>query len=141
MVTIVSNATDYEGGCHCRLVRYVCTREPRNTFFCHCGDCQRTTGSPFSVELMISSDSFEIHGELNSYAVTGDSGQLVHRRFCPNCGSGLYLVGEADPGWIFLKAGTLDDATWLQPDMHIYTTAKQPWVELADALPKYDAAP
>jgi hypothetical protein len=90
---------------------------------------------------MIASDSFEIHGELDSYAVTGDSGRFVQRRFCPTCGSGLYLEGEADPGWIFLKAGTLDDATWLQPEMHIYTTAKQPWVALADALPQYDAAP
>jgi len=131
----------YEGGCHCGAVRYVCSTSPKFTFFCHCVDCQQTTGSPFSVELMVESESFEFSGDIHSYTVAGDSGQPVHRRFCPNCGSGLFLEGDADPGWIFLKAGTLDDGSWVQPDMHIYTSAKQPWVVLTDELPRHERAP
>jgi hypothetical protein len=48
---------------------------------------------------------------------------------------------DADPGYVFLKVGTLDDASWVKPDMHIYAAAKQPWVEISDALPRYDKAP
>ena len=110
-------------------------------FFCHCCDCQKTTGSPFSVELMIAEADFDMSGTTNTYAVTGDSGQAVHRHFCPDCGSGIFLVGDADPGWIFLKAGTLDDASWLKPDMHIYTAAKQPWMRIEDGLPESERAP
>mgnify|MGYP001814720457 FL=1 len=133
--------TEYEGGCHCGSVRYSCSAAPEYTFYCHCSDCQRTAGSPFSVELMISSDSFELHGELDTYTVTGDSGKPVHRRFCPKCGSGIYLDCVADPGYVFLKAGTLDDASWVKPDMHIYAAAKQPWIDLGDTLPKYETVP
>ena len=131
----------YEGGCHCGSVRYTCSGAPDLTFFCHCNDCQRTTGTPFSVELMISSDSFDVEGELGTYTVLGDSGKQVHRYFCSKCGSGIYLEGDADPGFVFLKVGTLDDASWVKPDMHIYTKAKQPWMELGDELPRYEKAP
>jgi hypothetical protein len=42
---------------------------------------------------------------------------------------------------VFLKAGTLDDASWVKPEMHIYAAKKQPWVELGDALPRYETVP
>lgn len=134
-------SNEQTGGCHCGSVKYSYSTPPEFTFFCHCSDCQRTAGSPFSVELMIPSDSFDVKGELHTYTVTGDSGKEVHRRFCPQCGSGIYLECDADPGYIFLKAGTLDDAGWVRPDMHIFTAAKQPWVELGDSLPRYEKAP
>ena len=90
---------------------------------------------------MISEGGFEISGTTNTYVVTGDSGKSVYRHFCPECGSGIYLVGEADPGWIFLKAGTLDDGSWVEPNMHIYTAAKQPWMHIGDSLPQSEKAP
>lgn len=90
---------------------------------------------------MISAVGFEVCGTTSTYVVTGDSGKSVYRYFCPECGSGVYLTGEADPGWVFLKAGTLDDGSWVKPDMHIYTAAKQPWVLVEDSLPQSDRAP
>lgn len=134
-------AIEYKGGCLCGSVRYSCTGEPEFTFYCHCSDCQRTGGSPFSVELMVSSESFSVQGKTQTYTVAGDSGKDVHRHFCPKCGSGIYLACDADPGYIFLKAGALDDAAWVKPDMHIFTSAKQPWVDLADSLPRHERMP
>lgn len=131
----------YEGGCHCGAVRYTCTKEPEFTFYCHCNDCQRTTGSPFSMELMIDELSFKIDGFVQSYVVTGDSGKPVTRWFCSDCGSGIHLECEANPGYIFLKVGTLDDASWVTPQMHIFTAAKQPWIQIDDGLPQYKKAP
>ncbi|MGI9327817.1 MAG: GFA family protein, partial [Pseudomonadales bacterium] len=77
-------------------------------------------------------------GELGVYTVVGDSGKDVHRRFCPRCASGIYLECDADPGYVFVKSGTLNDASWVKPEMHIDTTAKQPWVELGDTLPRFE---
>ena len=132
---------EYEGGCHCGSVRFQCTSDPELTFYCHCRDCQRTTGSPYSMELMIGEDGFHIEGSLRSYVVTGDSGKPVTRWFCSTCGSGVYLESAADPGYVFLKVGSLDDASWVKPDMHIYTGAKQPWTQISDGLPQHEAAP
>jgi len=69
----------YEGGCHCGKLRYTCSKKPDVTFYCHCRDCQKMTGGPFSVELMLDKQSFEIEGSKTSYTVIGDSGGTVHR--------------------------------------------------------------
>ena len=131
----------HQGGCHCGAVRYRWKGDPELTFYCHCTDCQKTTGSPYSMELMVSADGFEVDGSAASYVVTGDSGKPVTRWFCSACGSGIYLQSDADEGYVFLKAGTLDDASWVKPQMHIYTAARQPFVKLSDGLPEYEGAP
>lgn len=134
-------ASEFTGGCLCGSVRFTCTAEPALTAYCHCSDCQRAGGGPFSVNLMVSSESFSVQGESQSYTVVGGSGKEVHRYFCPNCGSSIYLQSDAAPGLVFLKAGALDDAGWVNPQMHIFTAAKQPWLHLEDSLPKYEGMP
>ena len=131
----------YEGGCHCGAIRYTCDKEPELTFYCHCSDCQRTTGGPFSVELMIDAGALSIDGTLESYVVEGDSGKPVTRWFCGGCGSGIFLECQSDPGYVFLKVGSLDDASWVRPGMHIFTVAKQPWTLITDDLPQYERMP
>jgi hypothetical protein len=93
------------------------------------------------MELMVPDEGFEIEGKLSSYAVTGGSGKPVMRYHCAHCASGLYIDCEADPGYVFIKVGTLDDASWVEPQMHIYTSARQPWLKLNDGLPEYEHAP
>jgi hypothetical protein len=132
---------EYTGGCLCGNIRYSCSAAPEFTFYCHCTDCQRTAGSPFSVELMVPSEGFDVRGKSQTYTVAGDSGKNVHRHFCPQCGAGVWLECDSDPGYVFLKAGTLDDAGWVKPDMHIFTVSKQPWVEVQDSLPRYERMP
>ena len=131
----------HQGGCHCGAVRYSFSEAPEFTFYCHCADCQKTTGSPFSIELMLKDEGFVTTGTLGSYVVQGDSGKPVTRWFCPTCGSGVYLECAADPGYVFVKVGSLDDAGWVEPQMHIFTATKQPWLKLADGLPSCEKAP
>ena len=90
---------------------------------------------------MIRDDGLEIEGPLESYVVQGDSGKPVTRWNCARCGSVCYLECAADPGYVFLKAGSLDEASWVRPEMHIYTSAKQPWTVIRDDLPQYERAP
>ncbi len=130
-----------EGGCHCGAVRYKCQTKPAYTFYCHCIDCQRTSGSPFSMELMVERSATEFSGRTNQYEVTGDSGKPVKRHFCPACGSGVYLECDSDPDYYFVKVGGLDDASRIKPEMHIFTAAKQPWIEINDGLPQFAGMP
>jgi hypothetical protein len=91
--------------------------------------------------MMIEDSGFQIEGELASYVVTGDSGKPVNRWHCANCASGIHLTCEADPGYVFLKVGTLDDPSLASPQMHIYASSRQPWLNFTDELPVYDKAP
>lgn len=128
----------FTGGCHCGAVRYVGAGKPELTFYCHCIDCQRESGGPFSVEIYLPKSAVNVEGELSEYVVVADTGNRVIRKFCTVCGCPIVLVSEGYPEHICLKAGSLDDASWLSPEMHIFTSTKQPWVHISDDLPQYE---
>ena len=128
----------YVGGCLCGSVRYSCEGEPEATFYCHCVDCQKETGGPFSVEIYIEDSTLKVDGTTTKHDVIADSGNKVTREFCGDCGSALFLISDGYPDYVCIKAGSLDDASGLKPEMHIYVTSKLPWVQISDGLPQYE---
>ena len=133
-----SSARRHFDRCLCGSVRYVCTAKPIHTFFCHCRDCQKESGAPFVSEVYVPRSSVKITGTMRKYTRTGDSGRSVHRNFCSSCGSVILTEFEVDPDNVAVKACSLDDASWLTPDFHLYITRKQPWLKLSDGLPQFD---
>jgi len=71
----------------------------------------------------------------------GDSGQIVSRGFCPACGSRLFLKAEMMPDLMGIMAGSLDDPSWFQPTMDIFTASAQPWDFMNPNLPKFPNMP
>ena len=68
-----------------------------------------------------------ITGDVKYYDVKGDCGQIVSRGFCPACGARLFLNPAMMSDVVGIVAGALDDPTWFQPTMDIYTASAQPW--------------
>lgn len=116
------------GGCLCGKVRYTAPKDPVFQAVCHCTDCQRQTGTSFSVVVAYPAQAVTYTGEMKVLHCTGESGGAVIRRFCPECGSPIVSEPATSAGMAFLKAGTLDDTSNLNPTVHIYTESKQPWV-------------
>jgi hypothetical protein len=117
------------GRCLCGEVTYSAAAEPVAQGVCHCTDCQRQTGNPFSVIVGVPRAAFNVEGStLASYATTGeDHGGDTHRHFCSRCGAPVYSVAAVLPELIFVKAGSLDDASWLEPAVEVWTKSAQPW--------------
>lgn len=44
-----------------------------------------------------------------------DSGKVIHRNFCGDCGSALFSVPDLFPGAVFVKVGCLDRASEIKP--------------------------
>ncbi len=61
-------------------------------------------------------------------------GQKIVR--CPNCRVALWshYAGAGD-AVCFVRVGTLDEPDRLPPDIHIYTSSKQPWIVLPPGIP------
>src|SRR4029077_6577281 len=72
--------------CSCGAVTLSLPGPSRLVVACHCIDCQRRTGAPFSVGTFYPADAVTISGTTREYTRTADSGGKVHRHFCPNCG-------------------------------------------------------
>tara|TARA_R110001606_G_scaffold216728_1_gene364631 strand:+ start:22821 stop:23099 length:279 start_codon:yes stop_codon:yes gene_type:complete len=69
-------------------------------------------------------------GAIKAFHDIGDNGNEVIRQFCPDCGSALFSVLPASPSTIAIKAGTLDDTSWLTPAAQIWCDSAQPWLDL-----------
>jgi hypothetical protein len=117
------------GRCLCGGVTYSVSAEPFVQAVCHCTDCQRQTGTAFSVVVGVPLAALTVHGDtLSSFKTMGeDHGTPTERRFCSACGSPIVSVAEAAPEFAFIKAGTLDDASWLEPAIEVWTRSAQPW--------------
>ena len=131
-----------EGRCLCGAVTYSSEAEPAFTAVCHCKDCQRQGGTAFSVVVGVPKADLEISGELSSFSTVGsDHGQETQRQFCSSCGSPIVSLSAAMPDVAFLKAGTLDDTSWLQPQLEVWGTSAQPWVEAVEGRPRMERGP
>ncbi len=126
-----------EGGCACGNVRYRMNSAPMFVNCCHCTWCQRETGTAFALNAMIESDRLELtSGELDVVEIPSDSGKGQKIFRCPDCKIAVWshYVGAGDK-LSFVRVGSLDEAHLVQPDIHIYTSTKQPWVSLSGEVP------
>jgi hypothetical protein len=103
------------GGCLCGNLRYVAASEPVQTVICHCKNCQRQTGTAFSVLIVVPKAALSFEGTLATYGLVGDSGLATHRHFCPKCGSSIAIDGDLTPEFAYLNAGTLEDTSRVKP--------------------------
>jgi hypothetical protein len=135
------------GGCLCGALRYEMARPPNATYTCHCTECQRLTGSAFSTGLVVAAEALRTTGiEPRPFRRVADSGRTVTGWLCPECG--VRVCGGPKPGsapppgaLAIVRAGTLDDTSWLRPTLHFWTRSAQPWVVLPPGGEVFETQP
>lgn len=105
--------------------------------------CQRQTGNPFSVIVGVPRDAFEVEGStLASFTTVGeDHGGDTERSFCSTCGSPVFSNAAVLPEMIFVKAGSLDDASRLKPAAEVWTSSAQPWAPHFEGTQQLERGP
>ena len=121
-----------EGGCACGEIRYRLEAEPLIVHCCHCLNCQRQTGSAFVINVLIETERVALlSGDPQAVPVPrGSKMQRIWR--CPTCQIAVFSQ-YTTPKLRFVRAGTLDEPWTVEPDVHIYTRSKLPWVELPES--------
>jgi hypothetical protein len=61
--------------------------------------------------------------------------------FCGDCGGRIYSERTSRPEEIGVRAGTLDDTSWLMPVAHVWTRSVQPWMRFSDEALVFAMAP
>lgn len=126
--------TDFpaDGGCDCGSVRYRMETRPMVVHCCHCRWCQRETGASFALNAMIETDRITLlQGEPDVVWTPSESGAGQKIARCPSCRVAVWSNYSGGGDAIrFVRVGTLDDPDLLEPDVHIFTASKQPWVVL-----------
>jgi hypothetical protein len=105
---------------------------------CHCSWCQRESGGAFAINAVIESDRVVVTGEFELVLTPSASGKGQRIARCPKCRVALWshYPNAGDP-IRFVRVGTLDDPGRFPPDIHIFTSTKQPWVVLPAGAPAF----
>jgi hypothetical protein len=138
----MSQSDTITGGCMCGSVRYEVNGEPAGSRVCHCRDCQRSTGSAFSSNLVVRDDTFRITaGEPSVFEKESDRGNTVQRFFCRDCSSPIYGRAGAFPDLLTVRAGTLDDPGNFRPQAMFFTSRAHAWLHLDEAIEQFPGMP
>jgi hypothetical protein len=103
--------------------------------------CQYIAAGNATVNVVFPSDAIQIDGEPRDYRSIADSGNVMHRRFCPQCGTHLFSASEARPHLIIVRNGALDDTELARPGTTIWTTAAPEWAWIDETLPMHEGQP
>lgn len=134
----------HKGGCACGHVRYEMTSKPMIVHGCHCRWCQRESGASFAVNALIEADRVKItKGDVAEILVPSSSGMGQRFSRCPKCQVTLWTNFLAMRGGLgevvrFIRVGTLDNPDPFSPDVHIFTSTKQPWITLPPDVPAFE---
>jgi len=132
--------TDRTGHCLCGAVSYRLSADPIAARICWCADCQHIAGNG-TANAMVPTAALEISGTLSDYVKVADSGNQIHRRFCPTCGTQMFANSSARPQFTVLRIGTLDDPSSVRPTANIWTRSAPAWAHMDPALDRVDQQP
>ena len=132
-------ATPVTGGCLCGRVRYEAEVFLHNGYICHCTMCQRSTGQPNEITVLVKVGTLRYLQDEPRYYVSSSSGK---RGFCANCGSRMIWVAlEPVDAWLTnISVGTLDHPAEARMTRHIFADTQLPWYDVCADLPKLEAA-
>lgn len=134
--------TPFAGGCSCGAIRYECTARPLFSWNCHCRDCQRASGAAYCPVMYVPKTALTITGPAARYAsLHAESGRLVSRGLCGDCGSNLFILADLVPDLQGLWAGSLDDPDIFRPQINVWTRSAPVWSTPDPTLQSLDTAP
>jgi hypothetical protein len=133
----MNESSGFEGGCACGAVRYRMHRAPLFVNCCHCRWCQRETGAAFALNGILEATELTVlKGQVEMIDTPSNSGRGQHFARCPDCQVALWSnYSSAKDAIHFIRIGTLDNPDAFPPGAHIFTSSKQPWVNLEGGAP------
>jgi hypothetical protein len=131
----------YSGQCLCGHTEYRVTEAPLTVYACHCTDCQKRSGSAFGLSMWVRRSALEVtNGEAALLSTKTPDGRLRNYRICSRCATRLW--GEPQNRDIaVVRAGTLNDTSWLRPVAHLWTRSAQPWFVFPEGAARYETQP
>ena len=123
------------GGCLCGKIRYEVSQPLQNIIACHCTHCQKASGAGASHNAVLPTSALTFtSGQPRLYADTAQSGNILNRYFCGDCGSPIVSQREKVPGMMVLKVGTLDTPGDMKLVMNIWTSSARPWMHMDPSI-------
>ncbi len=133
--------TLHTGTCHCTKTQYQISGMPLTCYVCHCRDCQRSSGSAFSTNLIVfRKDLSLLSGETSTHSYHNNNRTLQQHQ-CTHCGTTLWFASTSTSEYLSLQTGTLDNPRWCQPVAHLWMQSAVEWMSLDNRAVQFQTQP
>jgi hypothetical protein len=123
------------GACLCGELRFTAQLPTLWVAHCHCTLCQKNSGAAFVTWAGFNENEVQISDvdhNLKWFSAT----ENAYRGFCSICGSTLFFKSARWPGELHITVVNIHQPLDRAPQMHVYWTSHQPWLQHSDDLPK-----
>ena len=127
--------------CACGQLRATCAGESLRIGVCSCIQCQKRSGSVFSVNAFFKREQVKVAGDAKEFIRVSDAGFTLYFYFCPQCGSSVYWTNNAFPDLIAVAVGAFGDPSLPAPTRAVWTQHKHHWIVLPEGMPEYPGHP
>jgi hypothetical protein len=130
-----------QGGCLCGAVRYEIAGTALMVGNCFCVDCRKASGTSHATHAIFPQDAVSVAGATRGYASPADSGNVVTRHFCPECGCAIHSTNSGMPGTLAVRVSSLDDPDAVTPLMTVYASRAPGWAQIDRTRPVFAVMP
>ncbi|MDA0118614.1 GFA family protein [Vibrio sp. T11.5] len=132
-----------KASCQCGQLSYQLKAAPIKVVACHCQECQKLSTSPYSVTAIVKAEDIEFQGKLNEWQRIADSGNKNIAKFCGQCGNRIYHYNPDDTATIKLKLKPVGRqySAMFEPEIHLWLSEKQNWVQIPKHIQCFDKQP
>jgi hypothetical protein len=131
-----------QGSCLCGEMAFEIEGKPDRMFYCHCSRCRRSRSAAHGANLFFKTNQFRwVRGQSNVVVYKDPGARFFSAQFCKTCGSGAPRINpQLEVGYV--PAGSLDTMDLSSvPVARIFVGSKASWVDISDALPRYEEMP
>ncbi len=121
-----------QGSCNCGAVKFTLAQAPTDASACHCTQCRKQSGHYFA-SANLPKEAVALTGGEN--LTWYQASEKVRRGFCSKCGSWLFWE-PVFRDWTSVALGSLDGATGLNVERHIFVAHKGDYYAICDGLPQ-----
>lgn len=131
----------FTGSCMCGNVKFEADGDPVFSGNCHCEDCRKTSGAAYSTFVFMNKEDVKLTGKVSSYDHKADSGNVLTKHFCGNCGCPMYTENEVRPTMVGLRAGVINEHETVKPTVNVFTGNKIASTPLDPKLAAFEKMP
>ena len=133
----MSNLEKHSGSCACGGVLFEVTGVLSEVTFCHCTQCQKSSGHYVAAT---STPLAKFNLIRDKSLVWFKSSEEAKRGFCSVCGANLFWKINKEEE-ISIWPGAFDGRIDLKAKEHIFMSSKADYYDIEDSLPKHDYFP
>ena len=130
-----SGVGELMASCYCGRVQLRAAYGAIGAAHCHCGQCRRLSGAPFSTYVTVGANAYTLSG--GEHVVAFAATPNMTRHFCGRCGSHVYTSDRQFPDSVGVSAGAITEQSLVRPESHYFFSDKIEWCPVADDLPEF----